>query len=313
MELRHLRYFVAVAEEENVTRAAKRLQMRQPPLTQQIQILERELGVQLFHRSPRKITLNDSGRVFLDEALRLLKASEQAIAKVRIQARGCRSMLRVGLTTSALLHERTQALLHAFRLQYPDVEVRIEDGATLDLLNAVDDESLDVALIRTETTDYPGLESQRLADEPLVVAMPSTHRYTQAKSLNLADLHDEEFILPIQKANRGMSGTLIQNCEMAGFAPRVRHEPRRTNAALGMVATGMGIAVVAASVRSFPLQFVTYRPLAPRSSYVAPLNLVSRREARSPALAGFLGKAAELAEIPLSVLSTPTLFRSSGS
>src|SRR5690606_13055305 len=129
LELRHLRYFVAVAEEEHITRAAKRLRIQQPPLSQQIQQLERELGVTLLDRSPRSVKLNPAGKIFLSEARRILSMSDQAIQRVRDFARGKEGSVRIGMTSSSSMHSKTLQLVRSFRQEYPLVHLQIEEGA----------------------------------------------------------------------------------------------------------------------------------------------------------------------------------------
>lgn len=293
MELRHLRYFVAVAEEENVTKAAKRLGIQQPPLTQQIQALERELGVQLFRRSPRRIELNDTGRLFLEQARRVLDTTDEAMREFRRLADIAGGVLRVGLTSSALMHHRTKELLQTFRSAHPAIDVKMEDGSTLDLLSGVEQTSLDVALIRFDVGSHPHLEAQWLADEDLLVALPAMHRLSRTPSLTLADLRHEDFILPRQKASLGMSSDLLTHCAQEGFEPRVVQETRRLLPALSMVAAGQGIAVVPKSLEAFHLHSMVYRPLSASTPFVAPLNIVFRKRHGTAAVSSFLlaGKA----------------------
>jgi DNA-binding transcriptional LysR family regulator len=175
MELRHLRYFVAVAQEQHMTRAAARLGIQQPPLSQQIKALEDELGVQLFERAPRKILLNAAGRIFLQDARALLADADAAVLRVRQAARGELGRISVGYTNSASLHALAPRIIRAFRSAYPLVALAIEEDVTMPLLEALSAARLDLAFVRASSLRYPGLRSIVLCQEPMIVALPSGH------------------------------------------------------------------------------------------------------------------------------------------
>ncbi len=170
MELRHLRYFVAVAEEQHMTRAARRLGIQQPPLSQQIRDLEDELGVRLFDRTPRSIRLNAAGQVFLKDARRLLADAQDAVARVRRTSRGESGRIAIGYTSSASLHPLVPRLIRAFHAEHPAVDLEFQENATRDLLEAVAGDALDAAFVRASSGRYPGLRSMVLADELLPFA-----------------------------------------------------------------------------------------------------------------------------------------------
>lgn len=294
MELRHLRYFIAVAEEGHVTRAAARLGIQQPPLTQQIQALERELGVQLFARSPRKIELNAAGKLFLGEARRVVAAADDAVQRVRRFDKGIEGALRIGLTSSSLMHTRTQALIDRFRREYPQISLKIEEGAAFDLLHLVEKDQLDVAFIRAGTERQPELATQWLAEEDLIVALPTPHPMAQAEALHLTDLQSQNVILYRQDKCVGIAEMLVDRCSRAGFDLRVVDETRRLMSAINMVAAGIGITVVPNSMRSFQPGAVVYKPLASDRSLTAPLNMAYRRRPGTDALRRFLQLGAQL-------------------
>jgi DNA-binding transcriptional LysR family regulator len=295
MELRHLRYFIAVAEEGQVTRAAARLGIQQPPLTLQIQALERELGVQLFSRSPRRIDLNAAGRMFLGEARRVVAAADEAVLRVRQFNLGVDGGLRVGLTSSSLMHARTRALIDRFRRDYPHISLKIDEGAAYDLLQQVENEQLDVAFIRAGADRHGKLATQWLSEEKLIVAMPAQHAMARAESVSLADLQKSNVILYRQDKCQGIGEMLLERCGRAGIALRIVDETRRLMSAVNMVAAGIGVTVVPDSVRSFQLDAVVYRPLAGDRSLKAPLNMVYRRQAQGEPLRRFLELGAEIA------------------
>ncbi len=288
MEFRHLRYFVAVAEEQHVTRAARRLGMQQPPLTQQIQALEAEIGVQLFERSPRQIRLNDAGRLFLEDARRLLSEADLAIERVRQHVNGASRVLRIGLTTSSAMHGRTRQLLNLFRAERPQATLQLEEGAAVDLLGALDRGALDIAFIRAPPPDVAGIASQWLADDDLVVAIPSVHPLATASSLRLLDLQAEDLVLYRQESCAGITKRLMTAFERTGVQPRVSAETRRLMSAVNMVAAGMGITVVPRSMEALHMDSVVYRPLATDADVRAPVNMVFRSVGTSAVLRDFL-------------------------
>ena len=171
MELRHLRYFVAVAEEEHMTRAAARLSIQQPPLSQQIKALEQELGVILFTRLGKRIALNAAGKLFLSEAREILNRVDEAQQRVRRFDLGEEGRMRVGYTSSASLHELTPAIIRAFRATHPLMSLEIEEGAAHDLLCALEEERIDAAFVRSSVDQYATLECITLDREKMVVAM----------------------------------------------------------------------------------------------------------------------------------------------
>ncbi|GAA4328116.1 LysR family transcriptional regulator [Pigmentiphaga soli] len=299
MELRHLRYFVAVAEEGHVTRAAHRLGMRQPPLTQQIQILERELGVQLFDRSPRRIELNQAGRLFLDDARDILAAADAAIQKVRRFDPASQRTLRVGLTTSSAIHSRTRALLNRFRDDGHVASLHIEEGAAIDLLKALADEALDVAFIRADAPPTQALASQWLAEDDLVVALPADHPRAEQDYLNLHDLKMEKLVIYRQERCVGIAQMLLARCARSGFEPKVAAETRRLLSALNMAAAGGGLTVIPRSMEAFRLDGIVYRPLVASPSLTAPVNMVYRRSDTREDVRRFLDMGQRVSEAEL--------------
>src|SRR6185437_2550207 len=176
MELRHLRYFLAVAEEGHITRAAERLGMQQPPLSQQIQALERELAVQLFRRKPRGVELTDAGRALLDDARAILAHVDHAFATTRRTARGEQGRIAIGFTSSAPFHPFVPRVIRAFREAYPLVALTLEEGGNTELIEDLRHERVDAAFIRTPLADPEGVAINPLLEEPMVAALPDRHR-----------------------------------------------------------------------------------------------------------------------------------------
>lgn len=290
MELRHLRYFVAVAEDQHITRAAARLGIQQPPLSQQIQALERELGVALFARSPRKITLNAAGKVFLSDARRILAAVEESVKRVRQFDLGEEGTLLVGMTSSASLHPRTMTVIEAFRSRYPLVSLQIEEGANHDLLHLVEEERLDVAFVRTGVERYPTLQNLNLAEERMTVALPIRHPMAANPEgeISLAELKDEDFVFFRQANGSGIGDTLLSACARLDFRPRIVNQTERLLSAVNMVAAGFGLAVVPKSLQAFRLPQVVFRDLALEGGFTVPLNVAFRQQADVEMLRRFL-------------------------
>jgi len=175
IELRHLRYFVAVAQEGHITRAAERLGMQQPPLSQQIKALEHEIGVQLFRRKARGVELTEAGRTLLADALSVLGRVDEAVEAARRTAAGKQGRLRIGLPPSGPFHPFVPQMIRRFREAYPLVSVSMEECLRAELVDSLQAGRLDVAFIRASIAPPEGLDVHLLLDEPMVVALPSAH------------------------------------------------------------------------------------------------------------------------------------------
>jgi DNA-binding transcriptional LysR family regulator len=279
MDLRHLRYFVAVAEEGNVTRAAERLGLQQPPLSQQIRALERELDVQLFRRKPRGVEVTDAGRSLLADARRILGDVELALAKVQRTARGEQGRIVIGFTSSAPFHPFVPSVLRTFREDHPFVSMALEESGTGDLVSALRAERLDAAFIRSPIPDGDGVTVHALLEEPMCAALPTGHGLSKgrgSKPLALADLAPEPFVLYRRASGPGLYDAIVGACHDAGFMPRIEQEAPRIVATLNLVASGLGVTVVPKSLSAMRLQGVGFRPLAPAPRLVAPIGLACR-------------------------------------
>ena len=288
MELRHLRYFVAVAREGHITRAAARLHMQQPPLSQQIQALEREVGAALLLRHPRGVSLTDAGRSFLVDAEAILGQVEAARTRAQRTARGEVGRIAVGFTTSAPFHPLVARAIREFRSGRPDVSFGLEETGSGELVSGLRDGRLDIAFIRSGLVDPAGITVHELLQEEMAVAFPARHRLIRLKHLMLKDLAEENFILYRRPDGRGLYDVIIAACSEAGFSPHVGQEAPRIVSTLNLVAAGLGITIVPASLSRLPLEGVTYRPLKGRPALKVPLNLACRADERSAATLGFI-------------------------
>ncbi len=288
MDLRRLRYFVAVAEEGHVTRASERLGIQQAPLSQQIKTLERELGAQLFRRRPRGMELTDAGAALLVEARAILARIAEAEAAVRRAARGQAGRLRIGYTNSACFHPATPAAIHAFRAAAPQVGLSFEIGSTTALIERLQAGEVDAAFIRTATTRPEGLAIHPLAEEPMVAALPAGHPLAAAEDVALAEFADETFVAYPRSDGAGLYDAVIAACHAAGFSPAIGCEAPQMIAALSLVAAGLGVSIVPASLERMQLENVAYRPLAGDAQPRAQLNLAVRRNETSAAVRRFV-------------------------
>lgn len=283
MELRHLRYFVAVADAGHMTRAAAALGIQQPPLSQQIRALETQLGMALFHRHPKGVTLTDGGRVFLEEARRLLgdmAAMQQRMERV---ARGEQGVLSVAFTSSAAAHAFTPAALRACRSRYPDVELQLSEHNAAEITEAVAAARLHCGLLRVPVSRPEGVALETLLHEPVVVALPNDHalarrttRGGKPAALSLRDLQGERLILVRRPGAPGLYANLLALCEEAGFTPPIVAEVERMMTNLNLVAAGAGVSVVPASMVGVHAQTVAYHPFEESVRLQAPLTLVYR-------------------------------------
>jgi DNA-binding transcriptional LysR family regulator len=290
LELRHLRYFIAVAEEGHITRAAERLGMQQPPLSQQIRALERELDVQLFRRKPRGVELTDAGRALLSDANAILAHIQHAFATTRRTARGEQGRITVGFTSSAPFHPFVPRVIRAFREAFPLVSLTLEESGTTELVQDLREERVDAAFVRTAVSDPAGLTLDALLDEAMVVALPSEHGLAEedGSGLTLRRLAGETFIVYRRHSGPGLYDAIIAACHAAGFSPLVGQEAPRIVSTLNLVAAGLGLSIVPASLRRMHMDGVTYRDLTGDAQPSAPLLLATRRGDVSPAVRQFL-------------------------
>ncbi len=289
MELRHLRYFVAVAEEKHITRAAERLGMQQPPLSQQIRALERELDVQLFRRKPRGVELTDAGSAFLADARAILSHIDHAFATTKRTARGEQGEIAVGFTSSAPFHTFVPRIIRAYRDAFPRVSLTLEEGGTTELIDDLRNERIDAAFIRTAIANQEGIIVSTLLQEAMVLALPRGHVLSRRKgALALRTLAGETFIVYRRRSGPGLYDAIMAACNAAGFSPRIGQEAPRIVSTLNLVAAGLGISLVPESLQRMRMDGVVFRRLAGAVQPKAPLYLASRRGETSASVRRFL-------------------------
>ena len=256
MELRQLRYFVAVAEELNFRRAAEKLYMQQPPLSRQIRQLETELGVELFYRTKRSVTLTEAGLAFLDEAKLTLAQAQRAINSVQPKTS---DTLKIGFDLCAF-DRVIPDLIHQFRQQYPQTEVNLTEMSKEKQIAALSNERIDLGFCYAPITQ-PKLEWITILSEPLAVVLPLNHDLAQHEQIELRSLQNESFILCPQNTKPDVRQQIEQMCIDAGFKLKIAQEASPPEVLLRLVELGMGISLIAAGSQLRHRAKVVYRPL----------------------------------------------------
>lgn len=285
MELRQLRYFQAVAEAGSFSRAAERLHISQPPLSLQIKGLEEELGVRLFDRGPRGVTLTPAGRIFLDEIRGILRGLDQARIKAQQAGRGEIGTLSVGFVTIAGYGILPPALKR-FREEFPHVDVELHELTTDVQIRELRAGHLDLG-IGLGPIDDSGLTFEPISRESLLLAAPIGHPLLPSSGpVRLKVLANEPFIVPPRDVGPGLYDLIISLCRAHGFTPRITQHARQMQTVIGLVASGMGFALVPASVRALGRTDVQYRIWKGPSGAVE-IGLLSSRERQGPVAARF--------------------------
>ncbi|WP_395109963.1 LysR family transcriptional regulator [Actinomadura sp. SCN-SB] len=259
MELRHLRYFVAVAEELHFGRAAERLHVVQPALSKQISALEKELGVLLLERTKRRVRLTDAGIAFLADSLDVLARAERAAGRMRAMGRGEGGELVIGFIPPALNSVLPPAL-RAYREKCPDVRLVVRELTNRAAIDGVLTGKLHIAFARIpfESGD---LRHETVYEEPVVAAIPAEHPLASLPEVPLTALKDEPLVMIPRSQEPELHDYYVTLCREAGFDPRVEHGVTTTLVAVGLAASGVGIAFVPASTRVMARAGVVYRPL----------------------------------------------------
>ncbi|MDB6026281.1 MAG: transcriptional regulator, LysR family [Verrucomicrobiales bacterium] len=295
MELRHLKYFVAVAEELSFSGAAERVRVAQPALSAQIRSLENELGVQLLERHSRGVALTQVGKVFLREARLTIQQAERAATSAKEAAQGLLGELRIGCITS-FTNEHLLQLVRAYRTQFPKVDLRFLDKTPAGLEEAVVNKDVDVAFLRPPVRDS-SLNLRVVEHAEMVIVMPKTHALAAAKSLSWEQLKDETFIQLSDQESPGFNGRFREYALKAGFVPRIAHYGHEMHSILWHVEVGLGIAVMVSGMKDLLRRDLVIRSFKKPVPTIETL-MVWRKEDTSPTVAEFvrLSKAHLLAE-----------------
>lgn len=298
MELRHLRYFIAVAEEGHLTRAAERLGIQPPPLSRQIKAIEREMDVRLFQRKPRGVELTDAGHALLDEARAVLAHFDHALDTARRTARGELGRICVGYTSGAGLHPLVQRVIREFREAFPLVSMTLAEDFPYDLSERLRNDQIDVAFIRTPVANPQGIVIDPLQEEAVVAALPSRHALARTNTaLTLKSLAGETFVIygRPQGTLTLQGNAIVAGCQAAGFTPHVGYVAPHHLSTLNLVAAGLGVSLVSASVQRMNIAGVVFRPVKGAAQIKVPLNIALRRGDASAVVRQFLKLAKHMA------------------
>jgi DNA-binding transcriptional LysR family regulator len=293
MELRHLRYFIAVAEELHFTRAAERLHIGQPPLSHAIQVLEADVGALLFERSKRWVRLTEAGKLFLDGARGILAMADQAAETARRAQRGEAGELRIGFTSSTPFTPLFAAVINRYRQQFPLVSLRLQEMVTSRQMEAIAQRSLDLGFIRPPdgvagvNTASDALTFSKLRKDNLVVVLPTSHTLAARKKIAIKELASEAFVMYPHTAGVGIYPQIYSLCHAAGFVPHVAQEAGESSTIIGLVAAGCGISILPNSFDRIQMEGVCYRPLSDAGAGTA-LLLAQRKLEHAPLVDAFV-------------------------
>ena len=279
MDFHKLKAFVAVVEESNISRAAIRMNMQQPPLTRIIQQLEQELGAILLKRLPRGVEVTEAGKALYQEALTIL-AHAQAIPK-RVQniAQGLEGQINIGFTNSVGLHSFLPALLRQFREAFAAVSIHLEEDGSNSLIDSIINEKNDIVFLRKPAPIGLGLNSLHILDEPLIVAMPNNHPLAGVNTpIQFLGLEPYDFVLYRRLAGQDLFDNILASCYQAGFSPNIVQEAPRLTSSLNLIAAGIGLSIVPEAIRDFWNKQIVYKTLQADTPCIAPIYAVYRKD-----------------------------------
>ncbi len=288
MELRHIRYFLAIASEGSFTRAAEHLGIAQPPLSQQIKVLEEEMGTRLFRRLAHGVELTPAGTAFRTAIANVPDQVSNGVRLARRAAAGETGVMRIGVTGTAALNPLVPACIRAYKNKYPDVELQVMEANALVLTPALLEDRLDVALLRPSQSEPDTLNEEVLTDEPLLIALPASHILAQrGTAIDLLELRDDPFILTPRSIGTSLHDASLKACEDAGFTPRLGPAAPHIASILTLVAAELGVSLVPESVAQVKMQNIVLLPASgppPRLS----ISLAYRRGTTSPVVKNFI-------------------------
>lgn len=304
MELRHIRYFLAIAEEGSFTRAALRIGIGQPPLSLQIKDLEREVGALLFRRTPHGAELTEAGEAFRACVAPMPAQVQSAIRAAQRAARGETGALALGAIGSGVINPLVSSAIRSFRRSFPEVELRLEEATSEILAAHVRDGRLGAAILRPNQGDAQDLRLRVLAEDALIAVLPGGHRFAARKgAVELSELCDETILITAREIGAGLYDAVAAACRAAGFEPRFDTSPPQIATLLALVAAEFGVSILPASMRRFVAPGVEYRPLAGDPATLS-LSLATRRDERSPLVRNFVAKALAAARAERSAPAT---------
>jgi DNA-binding transcriptional LysR family regulator len=297
MELRHLRYFVAVGEEQHYGRAARRLRVAQPALSRQIQDLEDHVGFKLFERLPRGVKLSAAGELFLEDARRILQEVNEAAARAGRVARGQSGTLRIGFTENSTWRGVVPDSFRRFREQRPNAELQLQPAPSLEQLEAIRAGRLDAGFVNFMPKADPELDQLAVAIQHVELAVPRRHPLTKLKSVRLRDLTDAPFVWFPRRAAPAFYDRMMNECYRGGLkSPHIAQEGVNEATILSLVSAGMGVGWVLGSARWRCPDTVAIMPVVDLKVSLS-LELAWRRDNASPLLANFIGDVQRLLDV----------------
>src|SRR5579864_3513554 len=297
MELRHLRYFVAIGEEQHYGRAARRLRVAQPALSRQIQDLEEELGFKLFERLPRGVKLSVAGKLFLQDARRILQEVNEAAGRAGRVARGLSGTLRVGFAENASWRGVVPDSFRRFREQRPDAELQLQPAASLEQLEAIRAGRLDAGFVNFMPKSDPELDQLLVAIQHIELAVPKGDPLTKLKNLRLRDLTDVPFVWFPRWASPALYDRMMRQCYRGGLkSPRIVQQGLNEATILSLVSSGLGVGWVVGSARWRSPDSVVILPVVDLD-VALPVVLAWRRDNTSPLLAHFICEVQRLPDV----------------
>lgn len=282
IDIHKLNAFVAVVEESNISRAAVRLNMQQPPLTRIIKNLEDELDTDLLKRLPRGVEATEAGKALYQEALTIL-AHAQAIPK-RVQniSKGLEGQINIGFTNSVGLHSFLPALLRNFREVFSAVSIHLEEDGSSSLIDSIINEKNDIVFLRKPAPIGLGLTSLHILDEPLIVALPNNHPLAEhPDAIQLLDLEPYDFVLYRRLAGQDLFDNILASCYQAGFSPKIVQEAPRLTSSLNLIAAGIGLSIVPEAIRDFWNKQIIYKALKADTPCIAPIYAVYKQDSEN--------------------------------
>lgn len=283
MELRHLRYFVAVAQTHHFTRAAEMLGISQPPLSQQILRLEREIGTPLLKRLTRGVELTEAGEAFYQDACQILELTSHALEKAKGIARGVTGKLSLGVASSVAFHPAIFALMKNFQTRYPAMKLLTREQNMASLMHDLQEGLLDAAFVRLPCESSKAFNLKVIASEKMLVVLPASHAQSARPQVSLAQLANETLIMFPREVAPSLYEVVISACLRAGFQPHTGQQSPQISSSIGMVAAGFGFAIVPESLCCIAHPNVVFRPVDD-AALNTDIALAWRRFDRSPAV-----------------------------
>ena len=292
MELRHIRYFLAVAEAKSFTYAAETLGIGQPPLSLQIRDLENEIGTRLFHRVARGVELTAAGSAFYEDIRQIPGLVEQATLSALLASRGEKGILKIGFTSSSIFNAVVNRSIKQFKNQYTDVVLQLEEAHTAELIQMVKNGSIDLAFVRTDRLNYDFLEMHLLIQEPLSIVLPEKHPLSQENKVSLLQLENEEFIVCPRDYSIQLYDTIISLFNNSGYTPLIKQMAPQLSSIISLVGAGLGISIIPSSMKvmNHSSTGVVFCDVDNKGAYV-PLTLISRVREHAPAVKNFISNA----------------------